>query len=152
MPLLFYFYFSTFASPLFHKYFRNVAGVKRATNIQTSNIHIRFINCTFELHEYPSPDVERLATCEESSEHYPDRLIIGDVVDGFFQDGKSRNKWHHGCITAVDKDGGTCNIMNHDGDVSDAIAGDPFCCHLPTYYLMPYGSCCNSLSMSPAFQ
>ena len=104
-----------------HRYFGNVVGVKSLTNTQTCNIRIQFIQGTFDTYEYPSLDVERLAKSRESSEHYPEKFIVGDVVDGFFQDGKFREKWYRGRIAFVDEDEGTCNIMYYDGDVSDAI-------------------------------
>jgi len=98
-----------------------VVGVERVTNKQTCNIRIRFDEFTLDTFEYPSLDVERLATSKESSEHYPEKFIVGDVVDGFFQDG-NRGKWYRGRVAVVDEDGGTCNIMYYDGDVSYAIA------------------------------
>ena len=95
-----------------------MVGVERVTNTQTCNIRIRFDESMQDTFEYPSLDVERLATSKESSEHYPEKFIVGDVVDGFFQDGKFREKWYRGRIAFVDEDEGTCNIMYYDGDVS----------------------------------
>jgi hypothetical protein len=108
-----------------HRYFGNVVSVNGLQHTTTFNIDIQFFNdSTVDSYEYPSPDVERLATSNESSDHYPATFIVGDVVDAFFQDGKVNGKWFRGRVVGVDKDGGTCNIFYYDGDVSDAIKGD----------------------------
>lgn len=102
-----------------HRYFGNVVDVEGGSNTQqTCKIRVKFDDCTFDTFEYPSPDVERLATSENSSEHYPETFIVGDIVDAFFQD---RKCYHRGRVTIVDGDGKTCNIIYYDKDVSDAI-------------------------------
>jgi hypothetical protein len=102
-----------------HRYFGNVVDVKGGSNTQlTCKIRVQFDDRTFDTFEYPSPDVERLATSEISSEQYPETFTVGDVVDAFFQDGKC---YHRGRVTVVDGDGKTCNIIYYDRDVSDAI-------------------------------
>jgi len=119
-----------------HRYFGNVVGVERLTNTQTCNIRIQFDEFIFDTFEYPSLDVERLATSRESLEHYPEKFIVGDVVDGLFQDGRFRVKWHRGRVAVVDEEEGTCNIMYYDGDVSDAITCRPYFYCVPMSFLM----------------
>ncbi len=126
-----------------------MVGVERVTNTQTCNICIRFDESMQDTFEYPSLDVERLATSKESSEHYPEKFIVGDVVDGFFQDG---NRTYRGRIAVVDEDGGTCNIMYYDGDVSflSHVNLVLMCAH--AFFVVKRFSCCVSLSTSRAFQ
>ena len=101
-----------------HRYFGNVVGIEGGPSTQTCKIRVQFDACNFDTFEYPSPDVEILSTFENLSDPYPESFIAGDVVNAFFQDGKS---YHRGRVAVVDEDGKTCNIFYYDGDVSDAI-------------------------------
>jgi len=99
--------------------------VKKVQSIPDStskcNVVVNFEDGSSDTYEYPGEDIEKLSSAKDSVEFFPEMFIVGDLVDGFFQDGGSKNRWFRGRVASISEDGNTCDILYYDGDVSVVV-------------------------------
>jgi len=96
--------------------------VKKVQSIPDStskcNVVVNFEDGSSDTYEYPGEDIEKLSSAKDSVEFFPEMFIVGDLVDGFFQDGGSKGIWFRGRVASISEAGNTCDILYYDGDVS----------------------------------
>jgi hypothetical protein len=98
-----------------------------------------FQDKTYGEHEFPSPDVQKLeidgtsyfaqvwASGESERRREfafdlnPDSLLVGDLVDVLYQNGKPDGTWFRGRVAAVDSTTSTCTIVYDDGDAETNV-------------------------------
>ena len=102
------------------RYFGTVIKVNaESSNTSQCSIIVKYDDGTIsDSMQYPAPDIEKLTA---NLERFPEKFVVGDVVEAQFQNGKSKGQWYRGRIANVNEDGKTCDIMYYDKDVSVAV-------------------------------
>jgi len=100
-------------------YFGTVKKVQSVPDSTSKcNVVVNFEDGSSDTYEYPGEDIEKLSSAKDSVEFFPETFIVGDLVDGFYQDGGSKGRWFRGRVASISEDGNTCDILYYDGDVS----------------------------------
>jgi len=103
-------------------YFGTVKKVQSVPDSTSKcNVVVNFEDGSSDTYEYPGEDIEKLSSAKDSVEFFPEVFIVGDLVDGFYQDGGSKGRWFRGRVASISEDGNTCDILYYDGDVSVVV-------------------------------
>mmetsp|Transcript_8504 Transcript_8504/g.9715 ORF Transcript_8504/g.9715 Transcript_8504/m.9715 type:complete len:1330 (+) Transcript_8504:311-4300(+) len=115
----------------------------RGTGKATHKIKINFMDNSSLEFEFPDKDIQKLEHSdigsgllyaiipsengshrEKAFERNPKKLVIGDLVDAHYQNGKDHNRWHRGRIASIDAKTKRCTIAYDDGVVERFVPTD----------------------------
>jgi len=119
-----------------HRYFGTATKVKKKGRSRKGqpdmySIDIKFDDQSTDVIDYPTADTQILTV--EGNEAFVEMedgsrvvayegtvtgLAVGDLVDGYYQNGAENGAWFRGRVAAVDSALGACDVVYFDRDVS----------------------------------